>query len=237
MRPKIKQVYFDAGGTLLRPHPSVGAVYSRVAERHGSKISPEDLDHSFRTVWKKRAGLVHEGEKLTPSDEKRWWHETVRRTFEPFGAPLNFGVFFEDLYYAFAEPECWMLYPETRAVLERLRTEGYRVSIISNWDSRLRTICEGLGIAQYFDHILVSAQVGAAKPHPEIFQAALKASAADPACSLHVGDSFEEDVLGARQAGLRALLLDRHATERHASAPDRIENLSQMFDHLGARHA
>ena len=92
--------------------------------------------------------------------------------------------------------------------------------VASNWDVSLHHVLERLELAQLVDGIVTSAEVGARKPSPAVFERALALVHARPAEALHVGDSIEEDVVGARAAGIDAILLARHggAGRRPASA-------------------
>ena len=215
---KVRAVFFDAGGTLFRPFPSVGEIYSEVAGRHGLQADSEEIEKRFHDLWQKRDGLAslttHSGEK----EEKKWWRDLVGEVFSEFGKIQNFEAFFEELYDLFASPEVWRLFPDALPTLQELKKRGKIVGIVSNWDSRLFGICEGLGLAPHLDFILASAVVGAAKPHPKIFQEALKKARIAPEEALHVGDSLEDDVLGAQRAGIHAVFLDRKGN-RASGAP------------------
>lgn len=81
--------------------------------------------------------------------------------------------------------------------------------MVSNWQRGLDCFCEELGIAQYFDVIMSSADVGYEKPDPRIFTEALARLRTPPEGTLHVGDSINDDIEGAKAAGLDALLVDR----------------------------
>lgn len=209
---KIKAIFFDAGGTLFRPFPSVGEVYASVSRKYGLIADPKDLEFHFHTTWEKRDGLAsltsYSGEK----EEKKWWRELVWDVFSKFGPIDQFEAFFEELYNQFKMPEVWQLFPDALPALQYFKKKNKIVGIISNWDSRLFGICKGLGIEQDLDFILASAVVGAAKPHPKIFQEALRKAQVAPEEALHVGDSLEDDVLGAQRVGIQALFLDRKGT-------------------------
>lgn len=211
---RIKAFFFDAGGTLFQPYPSVGEIYAQVARRHGFIADPKDLEALFHASWEERDGLAslqaHSGEK----EEKKWWRTLVWEVFSKLGAIENFDAFFDELYDWFARPEVWRLFPDTLPVLEALKKKGKILGIVSNWDSRLFGICEGLGLKPYLDFILASAVVGAAKPSPKIFQEALKQAQVAPEEALHVGDSLEDDILGAQRAGIFAVFLDRKQSRR-----------------------
>ncbi|MBI4395290.1 MAG: haloacid dehalogenase, partial [Candidatus Omnitrophica bacterium] len=77
-QPKIKAIFFDAGGTLFRPYPSVGEIYAEAASRYGGTYDAERLEAGFNSAWKKRGGLSSLGTETNEEKERRWWHSLVR---------------------------------------------------------------------------------------------------------------------------------------------------------------
>ena len=219
----VKAVFFDAGGTLFKPYPSVGEIYAEVAGRHGLKAPAHELESLFHETWKARDGLAslsgHSGEK----EERKWWYALVHEVFSKIGSVTDFELFFEELYDLFARPEVWRLFPDVLPALLELKKRGKIVGIISNWDSRLFGICEGLGLAAHLDFILASAVVGAAKPHPKIFEEALRKAQVLPKEAVHVGDSLTDDVWGAEQAGIQGILIDRSGLR-----PSQVPTITQL---------
>ena len=228
-------ILFDAGNTLLHVHPSVGAVYAAVAARHGVQCGGEALESAFRRVWSARTAG---GEARPSSDaiERAWWRETVWETFAEAGAAEAFGErfdrFFGDLFDAFAEPMVWRLYPDVYPALETIKRRNIRCAIVSNWDSRLPRIVAGLGVAGYFEFILTSAEAGERKPGAVIFQEALRRLALPPEAVIHVGDSEQDDAAGARNAGIKPVLVQRSAGAEDGEAPGSVTTLLQLTSHL-----
>jgi putative hydrolase of the HAD superfamily len=207
---KIKVVFFDAGGTLFKPYPSVGHVYARTAAKHGVRVKAEQVEKEFHKAWHLRNRLHAATDLTSERIERQWWYGLVRDVFGNLNAFKNFDAFFEELYDLFARAECWRLFDDTLPVLERLKAEGYRLGIISNWDHRLFTIVEQLGLSSFFEHVTASSKVGSAKPGRRIFQHALKALNVPVSQTMHVGDSLVDDYHGAVAAGLQAVFLDRN---------------------------
>jgi len=228
---KVRAVFFDAGGTLFRPYPSVGEVYSEVAGRHGLCTDSAAVEESFHELWVARDGLASLSTRSGEKEEKSWWRELVREVFSKFGRVADFEVFFDELYDRFASPQTWRLFPDSLPALQALRRRGKILGIVSNWDSRLFGICDGLGSKPHVDFILASAVVGAAKPHPRIFREALKQAGVGPEEALHVGDSLEDDIRGAQGAGIHALFVDRKG-RRQALVPSisELQFLCDLFD-------
>jgi putative hydrolase of the HAD superfamily len=110
-------------------------------------------------------------------------------------------------------------YPEVPAALRRLRAAGARLAVVSNWDVSLHDVLERTQLRALVDTVVISAELGSAKPDPAIFRAALDRLGATAADAMHVGDSVEHDVEGARAAGLRAVLIARNGAEPPDGVP------------------
>lgn len=204
-------VFFDAAGTLLTVNGSVGEHYAVLARAYGKDVAPHEIEAGFRRSFPNAPPLAFPGApaaKLTEL-EHAWWRAVVRDIFASFGPFPRFDDYFDALYEAFAQPEAWRLYPETRATLDTLRDRGYRLGVISNFDIRLFGLLDGLGIAGHFDPIVASSRAGAAKPDPAIFRHALTKCGANAEQAVHIGDTYELDVLGAHAAGVAAIFIDR----------------------------
>ena len=117
-------------------------------------------------------------------------------------------------------------YPDAAPALRDLRERGLRLVVASNWDCSLREVLERAGLARLVDGVVSSAMVGAAKPAPALFEAALDRAGSPAERALHVGDSLSKDVAGAGAAGIAAVLLDREGA--HPDAPRRIESLAEL---------
>jgi putative hydrolase of the HAD superfamily len=120
-------------------------------------------------------------------------------------------------------------YPEVPDVLARLRASGARLAVVSNWDVSLHDVLERTGLRPLVDAVVISAELGVAKPDPAIFRAALDRLGAAAEGAVHVGDSLEHDVAGARAAGLEAVLVARNG----AAAPDGVRTVRSLAELVG----
>ncbi len=208
-RPRA--VFLDAGHTMLYAHPGLGEIYAETTAELGLRLPPEAFVKAFRPAFRRYA-LDHAGD-TTSSDaqDREMWYEITRSIYDmlPGSGALDFDAWFEALYVRFGDPKVWRLYDDVEPALVELRGAGYRLGIVSNWDSRLRGICIGLGLDRLLDFMVISAEAGVRKPDARIFREALRQAGARPDEAVHVGDLPDEDVRGAREAGLRAVLLDR----------------------------
>jgi len=204
-----RAIFFDAAGTLFHLPRGVGWHYREVARRHGANLDEAALNAAFRKAWKASAP-PHETRVPRADDDRGWWQALVVNVLEECGTgpELNREAYFAELWSEFTKPGVWELFPETREVLSALRGR-FRLGVISNFDSRLREILAQLGIAEFFDDVVISSEVGAEKPSPHIFGEALRRLGIEPDEALHAGDEAEADWHGAAAAGLRVFELDR----------------------------
>jgi len=211
----MKAVLLDAGLTLLRARPSLGAVYTLVARRHGRDASPESFERAaaaaFHAIAEEHRHAGLEGLRTSESLERESWRRHARKVME--GLPdldgMDFDAWFEDLYDAFGGSAVWVPFDDAVPALEALRERGLALAVVSNWDCRLHRILGDNGLTPYFDAVVVSSEVGWRKPHPAIFERAFAALSVRPSEALHVGDSKGDDIDGAAAAGVRAVLIDR----------------------------
>jgi putative hydrolase of the HAD superfamily len=204
-------VFLDAAGTLFKVRGSVGGIYSSIAARYGVMMDSSRTELEFRRAFHTRSlmPLPSTAAGNTAVEEKRWWFNVVADVFGGRMSDVVLRAYFEEVFDFFRGADAWEPYPDTVPALRWLRARGYRMGVLSNFDSRLRPLLRNLDIADFFESVTLSWQVGAAKPDLRIFRAALDGMKVAPAQALHVGDSRTEDYEGARAAGLRAVLLDR----------------------------
>jgi len=210
--PTDMVVFFDVGGTLLEVSPSVGHVYAEACGRLGAAVQAEEVQRAFDRAWVQLSREVPPGAdryRVFPGGEIAWWEKVSACAFELCGVPASRRPPVADLRAVFAGAGAWKIFPETREALSELRRRGYRLGVLSNWDSRLPDLLETLELRAHFDAIIYSAAAGFEKPHPRIFAAALEAFGVEASRAVHVGDRMEEDYGGARAAGMRALLVRR----------------------------
>jgi len=231
----IQVVFFDAADTLFHVQGSVADIYLSHAVQFGFQEQADSLasiKQAFSRAFREAPPpifAVTEPAQLKHS-ERLWWFDIVHNVFYRVGMFERFDDFFERVFEIFEDPSSWRLFPETVSTLARLKSQGFELGIISNFDTRLFSILRGLNLDDAFDTVTISSLAQAAKPAPKIFQLAMKKHAVDPDEALHVGDSLKDDAEGAAGAGLRALFLDRRSQETGVLPPgvDRITSLEEI---------
>jgi putative hydrolase of the HAD superfamily len=193
-------IFFDAAGTLIRVAEPVGQTYARIALQHGLQAEAAELEKSFRAAWKQMAPP----HGVQEDDDRSWWHALVEKTFRTSIS----DALFDQLYAHYASAEAWHLFDEVIPTLQLLHQHS-RLWVLSNFDKRLRHILAGHGIDSLFEGIIISSEVGVAKPDARIFTEALRQGRVTAEQALHVGDEARADAEGASSAGMECFLLQR----------------------------
>jgi putative hydrolase of the HAD superfamily len=238
MKTPIHVIFFDAAETLFHVNGSVAEIYLTYAVQHGfrqtsdSKVS---IEQAFKRAFHDASPPVFAATDSIELKqcERLWWFDIVHNVFYRVGMFERFDEFFKQVFQVFEDPRSWVLFPETRAVLTKLREEGFELGIVSNFDSRLFPVLRGLGIDRLFNTVTISSLARAAKPAPKIFEIALEKHAIDPNEAMHVGDSIRDDVEGAAKAGLTGVLLDR-AGRVQATGGHVIKTLDELLPLVGS---
>ncbi|MEG3967671.1 HAD-IA family hydrolase [Microcoleus sp. T2B6] len=209
-----KIIFLDAGGTLFDVRGSVGEVYGKFASGWGVTVSNEELNAAFFQSFADSNPMAFPGRELAkiPQLEFEWWQAVCANAFQiagVFNQFSDFPKFFAELYAHFATAEPWFVYPDVLPALNRWQQQGIELAVVSNFDSRLYAVLKALNLAEYFTSVTISTEVGAAKPQSQIFTAALQKHNCIAENVLHIGDSFKADYCGAKNAGLKAIWLNR----------------------------
>ena len=206
-RGRLQAVLFDATGTLIELREAVGETYARIARRHGVDLPAWRIDDAWRRVVAGREPrcFPDAAPEDVPALEREWWFGVVRATFRSTDQTIrfdDFDAFFEELFGWYATAEAWRLRDGVAGALPALRAAGLRLGVVSDFDYRLTDLFEALGIAELFDVTVLPGDVGATKPDPRPFEAALRALEVSPEQAVYVGDDPTRDFEGARRAGL-----------------------------------
>jgi len=228
-------IFFDAAGTLIEVRGSVGEIYCRFARRYGVEAQPDEIQQSFIHSFSDQSGLAPLAFPAnTPETELKaleygWWRDLVMAVFAGRDFP-RFDRFFAEVFEFFRSDEAWVVFDDVEPALAALSERGLRLGVISNFDSRLFDLLRVLGLDGYFDSVHISTRVGAAKPDPAIFRAALDHHSVEPRQAMHIGDSWREDVEGAAKVGIQTIFLDRDGATADNQPAIRITNLIQLIN-------
>jgi putative hydrolase of the HAD superfamily len=218
MPAPLKAIFFDVGNTLLFPDR-----LHILAPLHQQKLTPSlEQWHAIERKTKKEFDeiLKHDGRS-----DQSFWYLFYSHLLEEFG--VHDDALRDALVDATRISANWRdIRPGTRETLLRLRRR-YPLAVISNADGKIGDVLTRCGIADCFASITDSGLVGYEKPHPAIFEAALRGMDAAAEQSLYVGDMYSVDYLGATRAGMQAILFDVSGAYRESGLP-RVESLEEL---------
>ncbi len=211
----IRAIIFDAGFTLIRPSPSTAGIIQRIGAAHGVEIDLEALKAHIPTAAHHFAGNRHalRGTWADNAAITAAWQAYFTDLFAPFipaDQPGLLAACTADALATFDRAAGWEVFEDVRPTLDALRGR-YTLGIISDWGISLAAILRDHDLHGYFDFLVVSATSRRAKPDPALFDIALQRADALGDYSLYIGDTYVQDVLGARAAGINPILIDRRA--------------------------
>lgn len=217
---------FDVGNTLLYPFPSVSSVVLEVLSVHGHAHDLGAIDELMPLVEQYYEDRYRADDTFWTNEEETSdvWVGMYSLLCRRLGIAEEAEAIARRVYDEFGAPGRWRYYEDVPGVLSRLRDSGMKTGVVSNWDSRLTSLLHGLGLTAGLDAVVSSAEVNLHKPDPRIFELACARLEVRPEEAAHVGDHYYADVLGARTAGLRPVMIDR----RGACMPEGMEVISSL---------
>jgi len=236
----IRTVFFDAGFTLIRPYPSTPEICQQVCQRLNLHIHldavkermTEAQDYYYRQM---RLNRHTWGSEQAISEFWIGYYMNLLRPFiEEHDEPRLYQLA-QVINQEFDKHTSWEVYSDVFPTLEALRRHKYTLGVISDWGISLGPILRRLNLTPYFDCLLVSAVTRYAKPSPLLYEMALERANSIADYTLHIGDSYIHDVLGARAVGMTPVLLDRpgHLEESNVDCL-LIHSLAELLDLLEA---
>jgi putative hydrolase of the HAD superfamily len=227
--PALETLFLDAGGVLVLPN------WTRVSgalARRGVQVSPAALERADAFA---RHELDTPATTRATNDAQRGWHYfNLVLKHAGIGLSEATDAALAELKAYHETENLWEQVPaDVPGALARLRALGLRLVVVSNANGRLRFLMERLGLAPAFHVMLDSHVEGVEKPDPRLFRIALERSGGRAETTLHVGDLYHVDVVGARAAGLRAVLFDAAGLYPEADCP-RVRSLTELADGLAA---
>jgi putative hydrolase of the HAD superfamily len=197
-------VFFDVDFTLIHPGPRFQASgYHESCAQYGISVDPARFDEAV-------AGAAPILDVEDPLYDASLYVQYTRRIIELMGgAGPDLDRVAADIYDDWADHEHFSLYDDVRGALETLSARGIGAGLISNAHRCLESFQRHFGLTGLISVTVASSDHGYFKPHPRIFHAALERMGVEASAALMVGDSLQHDVLGARRAGMRGILLSR----------------------------
>lgn len=220
---KLKAVLFDLGGTLIET-PDISEILQKILEVKGILRSIEEISKAIEAADKRMGGY-----KDLPSLREEFWIKWNTEILKTLGIQKDQKILSTWIFESWWDYAQARLYPEVRKVLQRLREMGLKLGVVTNGlKSDADKLLPQVGLANAFDIVVVIDSVGKMKPDKDIFLHALKKLDIKPHEALFIGDRIEEDYNGAKNAGIKALLIDReNKTEENI---DKIQSLEEILE-------
>jgi putative hydrolase of the HAD superfamily len=212
-------VLLDALGTLVELQPPAPRLRARLAEA-GFDVTEEQAETGIRAEIGYYLAHHLDGSDRVSLEDLRDRSAAVMR--EALGID---GLDQATARKALMDALEFLPYEDTIPALRELRADGHALVVVSNWDCALPDWLRGAGVLELVDGVVTSAEVGVAKPDARVFRRALELTGAGAEQAVHVGDSRDNDVEGARAAGIRAVLL-----RRDGEPPPGVESIRSLCE-------
>lgn len=220
----VEAIIFDLDGTLRHNRPTFLQGFQEAARRLAPPAYPGQWRTAVRWLhyyWAQSPDLSQD-RLLFAEQPEEFWTNHARRQLLAYGySPSQAARLAPEMQRYLAEefrPENYVP-AEVPKSLAQLRAKGYHISLLSNRSAPCDEELQEMGLLEFFDFTLVAGEVNAWKPDPRIFQEALQRTGSRPENSIYVGDNYFADVIGARRAGLRPVLLDPEGIFLEADCP------------------
>ncbi len=230
----VTAVVFDLDGTLLDHRTSARAGLARWVAGFGVPMT-DDIERAWFAAEEKHFGEWRRGEIEHVEQRRRRMRSFLPVVGRPVGSDAELERAFESYLQAYRGS--WVGFPDVDEALDAVLARGLATGVLTNGTRSLQEAkLAHLGLLERIGPVVCAAEIGVAKPHPDAFRAACEAVGRPPEQVLYVGDEHPVDVLGARQAGLGAVLVDRGQYDRGEAEPVeeavRVHSLVDLLDLL-----
>lgn len=223
-----RAVLLDAMGTLVELEPPAPRLVEELRRRWQLTITADQAKRAFASEIRYYKAHHVEGRDSRSVAALRQRCAAVLHAALPVSARDRIAA--AEIEPALLASLRFHLYPDVADSLRALRAAGLKLAVVSNWDVSLGDVLADLGAAELVDCIVTSAEVGAPKPAPTVFRRALERLDAEPSDALHVGDSPELDLAGARAAGIESILIRRGEHDPPAAETRQIDSLAELLE-------
>ncbi len=204
-----RALLLDFGGTLAIERSSRAALYAEAAVARGAEVSPLAMSKLMAEAHAALPVRIPTPDGGAFRYSRGWFERFIEVIFaERLGlSSADTALAQERLFSVFEDARTFRVFPGAVDLIDRARASGWRIGVVSNWSYALEALLGDLGLRP--EAVLCSAVEEAEKPSEALFLRALDRLGASAEGSLHVGDSFDNDVLGARAVGIEPVLLER----------------------------
>ena len=227
----IKAVFFDWMNTLTHAEPDRHEQFCQAAQELGIELSPQKVMRGvYAAASQLPAGVPY---RWSESEDPEVFIRFQEIVLSEAGVKLPRDTVLEMLKKVsqMARKETYVLYNDVLPTLKTLKKQGLILGLITSLSKDMNLICRNLGLAPYLDFVVTAKEVGAHKPEPPIFLAALERAGVDASEAVYVGDQYDTDVVGARGVGIKPILIDRYDLLPDVSDCPRIHSLAELVEY------
>jgi len=232
----IQAVFFDWFNTIAHYFPPREALESQALMELGFSVSPQAINRGMyladKYYYEENARLpIRDRERQEQTDFYTNYQKIVIReagVAESPGLVADLMMRVRKLNAAIK----FVLFEDAVPTLKLIKEKRLKIGLLSNLQREINSMCVELGVDRYVDFSVTSGDVGADKPRPPIFLRALELAGARPDETVHVGDQYQNDVVGARGVGINPILLDRNDLYAEITDCPRIKSLAEIANYI-----
>lgn len=230
----INAVFFDLYQTLVYFAPPREELHASVLKKFGIDVKPEVFNRPLaaadKFISEKTGSAIVKGQ--SEEDKRALWVQYEEVVLREAGIEVSEKLVLGLLSKMQQVKTKMVLFDDVIPALTDLKGRGLILGLISNIDMDINLLLRELELQTLIQAAVTSREAGFNKPHPEIFRAALRKAGVQAAESVFIGDQYQIDVIGANQAGLRGILLDRNGYYQDVAYSPCIQSLGQVAEHL-----
>ena len=234
----IKAVFFDLYNTLACFDPPVEELQVDACREFGISVTPEGIARGYALAddYMARENALQPISQRSQEERRQFFGEYERLVLQGAGVDVSPETSLDIFRRTQRVPLDLALFDDVGPALEMLMMQEKTLGLITNIDpilapvgaESIEELCSRLSLAEYLDFTITSQEVGATKPHPSIFLAALRKASVEPHEAIHVGDQYHSDVVGARAVGILPVLMDRANAHADFQECPRIQGLMEL---------
>ena len=226
----IKAIFFDFYNTLVHFWPPVEEIQVTVCRELGISVTGEGILRGYHIAddffgrENSKASLAHRSQK----SRGQFFTRYEQLILEGAGLDVSLALAWDIWQMTTLVVKDFVPFDDAAPALRELKRKGYTLGVLSNLNRDMESLVQGLGLGQDLDFCITSQEVGAEKPHPPIFLAALTRAGVSPQEAAYVGDQYHSDIEGARAVGLTPVLLDRSGWHSDVNDCHKVRSLMEV---------
>ncbi len=230
----IKAVFFDFYSTIVSFDPPREEIQTAACREFGIELNRKAVPRGYWLAddLMSRENALSPIHKRSPVEAQDFWSDYEAIILKTSGVEVSRELALRIFTRARQIDRNLILFDDVLPILGVLKSRGMVLGVISNLSHGLDGHCDELGLTPYVDFALTSFEIGAEKPHPPIFLAALERAGVSASEAIHVGDQYHADIVGARGVGIDPILLDRDGFGESINDCPRIQSLSEIVNYV-----